>query len=192
MLKLVSALETPFDSVLDYYDSFNGDDRDIENNLIGFALYGKERYERNISFNSTYENNSLYYLIDDNNPNYIIGFGNIGDPDIDYELFIFNAGLLSYGVRPNERKKGYGTSLLSLLLEECKKLGFKKVSVSCFADNYGSKRIIEKNGGELDKGYFKDSRLALKYWINTEKEKKDVKVLCKTIPSKFKGIRKNH
>ena len=43
----------------------------------------------------------------------------------------------------------YGTKILSLLLEECKKLNIKKVQIGANANNIASNRIIVKNGGFL-------------------------------------------
>jgi predicted acetyltransferase len=58
-------------------------------------------------------------------------------------------GHIGYDVRPSERRKGYGTLILKLTLEKAKTLGLKKVFVTCDADNVGSAKIIEKNGGKL-------------------------------------------
>jgi len=80
-------------------------------------------------------------------------------------------GHIGYVIRPSERKKGYGTKILSLALKKAKHLGFKKVLITCNEDNIGSKRIIEKNDGifeskiKVDSG--KDSgKIKLRYWIN--------------------------
>lgn len=40
--------------------------------------------------------------------------------------------------------------MFELALEECKKLGMKKVRINCDDSNIASKRIIEKNGGKID------------------------------------------
>lgn len=191
MLKLVPALEIPFDNVLKYYNSYNGNDKDIENVIIISAKFGKARYENALRSYSKKNINFLYYLIDTDNPNYIIGFGDIGNIDLDYHSGSFDFGSLSYGIKPDEREKKYGTKVLSLLLEKCKVLGLEEVCLSCFASNIGSKKVIEYNGGIFEYAFLFNNELALKYWISI-KEKKEDKVLCKTIPSQFRGIRKNH
>ncbi len=49
-------------------------------------------------------------------------------------------GHIGDGVRPGERKKGYGTAIISLALEECKKLGINKVLICCDKTNIGVRR----------------------------------------------------
>ncbi|MCB0116197.1 MAG: GNAT family N-acetyltransferase [Caldilineaceae bacterium] len=76
-------------------------------------------------------------------------------------------GHIGYGIRPGERRKGYGTQILALTLAEARKLGLKRVLVTCDVDNVASVRIIEKNGGVLadrlmPPGY--DREIA-RYWI---------------------------
>ena len=59
-------------------------------------------------------------------------------------------GHIGDGIRPEERRKGYATAMIALALEECRKLGIRKVLMTCDASNIGSARSIEKNGGVLD------------------------------------------
>ncbi|PIT86814.1 MAG: GNAT family N-acetyltransferase [Candidatus Magasanikbacteria bacterium CG10_big_fil_rev_8_21_14_0_10_43_6] len=58
-------------------------------------------------------------------------------------------GHIGYYIRPTKRGMGYGTKALELTLVEAKKLGLKKVLVTCDEDNVGSRKVIEKNGGVL-------------------------------------------
>jgi predicted acetyltransferase len=57
-------------------------------------------------------------------------------------------GHIGYDIRPSQRRKGYGTTLLTLTLAKARGLGLRKVIVTCDSDNVGSVRIIEKNGGQ--------------------------------------------
>jgi len=57
-------------------------------------------------------------------------------------------GHIGYDIRPSERKKGYGTAILSLTLAKARGLGLREVIVTCDSDNVGSLLIIEKNGGQ--------------------------------------------
>lgn len=76
-------------------------------------------------------------------------------------------GHIGYNVRPSEWRKGYGTLLLALTMQKARERGMSRVLVMCNADNIGSKRIIEKNGGNLaSEGIAPDSgKPMLRYWI---------------------------
>jgi len=51
----------------------------------------------------------------------------------------------------SERGKGYGNKILSLLLDECKKIGIMKVQIGANLNNIASNKIIVKNDGILFK-----------------------------------------
>lgn len=59
-------------------------------------------------------------------------------------------GHIGYGVRPNQRNRGYGTQILKLTLEEAKKLKIHKALVSAYTTNNYSCQIIESYGGILE------------------------------------------
>jgi len=77
-------------------------------------------------------------------------------------------GHIGYSVRPSERRKGYATKMLSLVLEKANVLGIKRVLVTCDDNNIASARVIEKNGGKLaDKIKQESSKeLIRRYWID--------------------------
>jgi len=58
-------------------------------------------------------------------------------------------GHIGFDIRPSERRKGYGTALLALMLKKAHELGLREVLVTCDSDNIGSARVIEKNSGRL-------------------------------------------
>jgi len=60
-------------------------------------------------------------------------------------------GHIGYDVRPSERRKGYGSLMLKLALEEARKMGLKRVLITCDTDNIASAKIIEKNGGIFER-----------------------------------------
>ncbi|MBN2509032.1 MAG: GNAT family N-acetyltransferase [Spirochaetales bacterium] len=77
-----------------------------------------------------------------------------------------NGGHIGYGIRPSERHKGYGTEMLSLLLEKIWVDGYERVLITCDDDNIASAKTIAKNGGILfDKPMF-EGILTRRYWIN--------------------------
>ena len=59
------------------------------------------------------------------------------------------SGNFYYVIRTSERKKGYGTKILKLALNEFKKLGFKEIYGQSSAGNIASAKVIENNGGVL-------------------------------------------
>ncbi|MCL2522615.1 MAG: GNAT family N-acetyltransferase [Erysipelotrichales bacterium] len=75
-------------------------------------------------------------------------------------------GHIGYSVRPRERKKGYATKMLKLALEECRKLGIKKVLITCNKDNPASEKTILKNNGIFENEIMEDNgNIILRYWI---------------------------
>ncbi len=86
---------------------------------------------------------TLYFLVDEKNKI-------CGALDIRHELNEYLekfGGHIGYGIAPSERKKGYGKIQLKLGLEEAKKIGLKKVLITCDDNNIGSAKTIEACGG---------------------------------------------
>jgi predicted acetyltransferase len=72
-------------------------------------------------------------------------------------------GHIGYDVRPSVRNNGYATTMLGDALPVAKRLGIADVLVTCDVDNTASRRVIEKNGGQLE-----DERGGkLRFWIRT-------------------------
>lgn len=59
------------------------------------------------------------------------------------------AGHIGYDISPDYRNRGYGLQILKLALEKAKEIGIENVILTCNIDNIGSRKIIEKNNGEL-------------------------------------------
>jgi predicted acetyltransferase len=76
-------------------------------------------------------------------------------------------GHIGYDVRPSERRRGHGTTLLRLTLERAAARGITRVRVTCDADNLASRRVIEKNGGVLagETTSERRGRPIRQYWI---------------------------
>ncbi len=77
-------------------------------------------------------------------------------------------GHIGYAIRPSQRSRGYGTIILSLVLEEARLLQINPVRITCDTDNVASARVIEKNKGRLS-GYaqstISDKQIS-QYWID--------------------------
>lgn len=107
---------------------------------------------------------SLFFLINEDKSSQIIWFfwlrHHINFPRWDY------GGHIGYGVRPSERGKWYATEMLKLGLIEAQKVWIEKLFISCDDDNIASAKVIEANGGILEKYMEKDGVKMRRYWIN--------------------------
>lgn len=59
-------------------------------------------------------------------------------------------GHIGYGVRPSERRKGYATQILKMVLTEAKVKKIQRVLLGCHSTNVGSAKVIENCGGILE------------------------------------------
>jgi predicted acetyltransferase len=94
----------------------------------------------------------------------------IGMINIRHKLndFLFNeGGHIGYSIRPSERKKGYGTLLLSLGLQRCRELNINKVLIICDKSNLASAQVIKNNNGILENEIYSEtcSKMIQRYWI---------------------------
>jgi predicted acetyltransferase len=84
------------------------------------------------------------------------------------EQLLRKGGNMGYGIIPSKRGRGYATKALALGLNKARELGLKKVLLTCFSTNIGSKKVIEKNGGILENEVPGENGepSRLRYWIN--------------------------
>ena len=152
-------------AILDYREEFtiyneyiNGSD-----GLTKISNYKEwlSRIEENK--NTTLQRTELLFIRKSDNK--IVGLVNIRHK-LNDELYNY-AGHIGYSIRPLERKKGYGTILLTLALDCCKQLGINKVLVICNKNNIGSKNIIKNNNGKFESEIEKDNEIYERYWIET-------------------------
>lgn len=81
-------------------------------------------------------------------------------------------GHVGYSILPSIQGMGFGTKQLSLILPIAKSKGINRLLVTCYEDNFGSRKVIENNGG-----LFEDQRIDpsnqktfRRYWIVIEDE----------------------
>ena len=55
--------------------------------------------------------------------------------------------------------------MIALALDECKRLGIKKVLMTCDKNNIGSAKSIINNGGVLENEIEADGHIEQRYWI---------------------------
>lgn len=86
------------------------------------------------------------------------------------EFLLKHGGNIGYSIHPEERKKGYGTEMLRLMLKKCKEYGKDRVLLTCDKENIASAKIMIANGAVLenevvDEINLSKSGIIQRYWI---------------------------
>lgn len=83
------------------------------------------------------------------------------------EYLLKFGGNIGYSIVPSERRKGYGTIILTKTLQQAKLAGLTKLLVTCREENIGSSKIIEVNNGSLENKLFnvEEQQVIRRYWI---------------------------
>ena len=74
-------------------------------------------------------------------------------------------GHIGYGIRPSARRRGLASWALGEMLREARALGLGRVLIHCLADNAGSARTIERNGGVLEGIRDFEHFSVRRYWV---------------------------
>lgn len=92
----------------------------------------------------------------------------VGVIDFRHELkgFLKDFGNSGYSVRPSERRKGYATQMLSLILERAKETSLKSFQLSAEKSNTPSIKTIIKNGGKYSRSFTVNNEEADVYIID--------------------------
>lgn len=91
----------------------------------------------------------------------------VGIIDFRHELngFLKDFGNCGYSVRPTERRKGYATEMLKLVIERASEIGMDKIQLSVERSNEASVKTITKNGGKYERSFTFESEKADVYMI---------------------------
>lgn len=113
--------------------------------------------------NDKYVPDSTYFCLDIDR-NIFVGAVNIRH----YlnERLLRAGGHIGDGIRPSERRKGYGTEMIGLALEECRKLGIERALMCCDKTNVGSAKTIINNGGVLENEIMDEDVVVQRYWVD--------------------------
>lgn len=65
-------------------------------------------------------------------------------------------GHIGYCIRPTERRKGYGTRMLSEAMKFIGPIGLSRIILTCDKENLASAGVIKKCGGILDDEFYSD------------------------------------
>ena len=92
----------------------------------------------------------------------------VGIIDLRHELneFLKDFGNSGYSVRPTERRKGYATEMLKLLLERAREAGMDKLQLSVERSNEPYIKTIIKNGGKYERSFSFEGEEADVYMIS--------------------------
>lgn len=108
---------------------------------------------------------AITYFVVRAKDNKIIGMVNIRY-GVTEENIKKGVGHIGSGVRPTERRKGYGTEILKICLEECKKYNLPEIHLNVNDENLSAIRTIEKNKGKLNgKIVIDNGKILLNYII---------------------------
>lgn len=120
-------------------------------------LTSNDNYSKGIGLKENMVPQSIYWLIVDGR---LVGIGKLRHYLT--EKLRKSGGHIGYAIRPSERGNKYGNLILSLLLEEAKKLDIEKVLLTIHNENLFSIKVALNNGGIVENKNEHDHHI----WIN--------------------------
>lgn len=172
MLRLVKLSNENYPLLIEMMDEWTAVESSITPYVISKNDYHeKEKYMSEIEVkegNDRLVPDSTFFLLDTER-NIFLGACNIRH----YlnERLLIGAGHIGDGIRPSERRKGYGARLVTLALSECRKLGIDRVLMCCKKENIPSMKTIISNGGVLENEVEFEGKTMLRFWIDLKNEK---------------------
>ena len=166
LVKLSKKYTYQLNEMLDEWTSFKNDN---PYNLTPWSIFKNDYHDFDIYLNNLEVKNddtlvpdSTFFCLD-LDLNVFVGAVNIRHYLNDY---LFNyGGHIGDGIRPSKRNMGYGSKMIALALDECRKLKTDKVLMVCNKNNIASRKTILKNGGVLDNEVELDNDIFERYWI---------------------------
>ena len=67
--------------------------------------------------------------------------------------FLKDFGNSGYSVRPSERRKGYATEMLGLIVKRAEEIGLERLQLSVERTNEPSVKTIVKNNGKYERSF---------------------------------------
>ena len=67
--------------------------------------------------------------------------------------FLKDFGNSGYSVRPSQRRRGYATEMLKLIVERARQIGMDQLQLSVECSNEASVKTITKNGGKYERSF---------------------------------------
>ena len=91
----------------------------------------------------------------------------VGIIDLRHELndFLKDFGNSGYSVRPSERRKGYATQMLELIIRRAGEIGMKHLQLGVERTNEPSIKTMTKNGGIYERSFIFEGEEADVYMI---------------------------
>lgn len=167
-MELVKPSEKYYKSYIDAIEEYrqNGVDTYDFLDVSKYNIFEKiENYKTGKDLPEGYVKATYFWLVD--------GDEFVGEISIRHSLtdsLLKYGGNIGYGIRYSYWNNGLGTIMLSKALVYARDvLGLSKVLITCNDNNYGSARVIEKNGGILQDKIINIidgvERLSRRYWI---------------------------
>lgn len=136
----------------------------LVDNDFNKTVHAYDNYSKGVNLPEGFVPYSIFYALDIDTNNIV---GQISVRHKLNDFLKFRGGHIGYYVCPNQRKKGFGTEMLSEILEFCKEIELNKVLVTCDETNIGSNKIILNNHGALDSKDIDSNGVKFnRYWIN--------------------------
>lgn len=166
-LRLIKASYEYKDEIVDMLEEWLG----AENDLTPWAIVRGDyrdfdRYLESLDLDEPrdgYVPDSTFFCLDEDTGR-VVGAVNIRHYLNDRLLKC--GGHIGDGVRPSERGRGVATKMISLALDECRRLGIDRVLMTCDKENVASARTIIKNGGVLENEVDDEGETVQRYWID--------------------------